>query len=49
MTDKIISGHFPKGSIPELWDGNTAVCVVDNIQNLKSDLVSDRKRQNLHL
>ena len=31
MTDSIISGHFPKGSIPELWDGNTAERVVDSI------------------
>ena len=35
LTDEIFSGHFPKGTIPELWDGKTAVRIVNNIHILK--------------
>ena len=34
MADKIISGEFIKGTIPELWDGKTAHRVADSIQRL---------------
>lgn len=31
--NQILSGHFPKGKIPEHWDGGTAKRVADSIQN----------------
>ena len=34
LTDEIFSGQFPKGTIPEFWDGKTAIRIVDNIQIL---------------
>lgn len=34
MADKIISGQFVQGTIPDLWDGRTAQRVADSIQRL---------------
>ena len=34
LTDKILTEQFPKGTIPELWDGKTASRIVDNMQTL---------------
>jgi len=33
--DKLFSGEWKHGSIPELWDGNTARRIVEHLLNLK--------------
>jgi UDP-N-acetylglucosamine 2-epimerase (non-hydrolysing) len=34
MVGDILSGKYKKGSVPDLWDGNTAQRIVKNIKNL---------------
>ena len=36
LTDEILNGKFPRGSIPDLWDGKTAERIVDDIQSMNS-------------
>ena len=34
MIGDILSGQYKKGSVPDLWDGNTAQRIVKNIKEL---------------
>jgi UDP-N-acetylglucosamine 2-epimerase (non-hydrolysing) len=40
--DKLFSGKWKKGSIPELWDGNTASRIVDIVLGLYDIKYTDR-------
>jgi UDP-N-acetylglucosamine 2-epimerase (non-hydrolysing) len=38
--NKLFEGNWKKGGIPELWDGKTAIRIVDHLLKLNSSLKS---------